>query len=306
MFSRSTVHPLFFFFFGRSKHTSSEGAVSSGYRRCWWGPHPSCSVYWAGRDLPEGGRGRWMERDSQVHPSFLPVPCPGAVLLLHQGFNQIWVRLLGINVGLFFVGGWSLRKTLRMAASGGVNRTSPLCLCTVFLSSAAASWMALWCWTWGPTRWRRLQVKPDIQLLTLESFKVEFPMAVCLEPLYYKLQSNKMYPYRFFFLPILCRKLLILFERFCCCFLTLQTWFWTSMSCRVLSVQMLGTGSGKPCWNSITTKTTKNWPTASPSYALLLILGRSSLSLTPWTKTVSQKHTHRYTHSSTVSLLSDP
>lgn len=56
------------------------------------------------------------------------------------------------------LGGLSLRRMLKMVASGGVNLTWPPCPCTVSLSYVAALWMALWCWTWGPTHWRRLPV----------------------------------------------------------------------------------------------------------------------------------------------------
>lgn len=49
-----------------SRHTSSEGAVSAGDRGWRRGTHAPRSVHRAGRNLPQGGRGRRMERDSQV------------------------------------------------------------------------------------------------------------------------------------------------------------------------------------------------------------------------------------------------
>lgn len=49
-----------------SRHTSSEGAVSVGDRGWRRGTHPPRLVHWAGRNLPQGGWGRRMERDSQV------------------------------------------------------------------------------------------------------------------------------------------------------------------------------------------------------------------------------------------------
>lgn len=50
-----------------SGHTSSEGAVSAGDGGRRRGAHPPRPVHRAGRNLPQGGRGRRMERDSQVH-----------------------------------------------------------------------------------------------------------------------------------------------------------------------------------------------------------------------------------------------
>lgn len=49
-----------------SRHASSEGAVSVGHGGRRRGAHPPRPVHRAGRNLPQGGRGRRMERDSQV------------------------------------------------------------------------------------------------------------------------------------------------------------------------------------------------------------------------------------------------
>lgn len=49
-----------------SRHSSSEGAVSAGDRGRRRGAHPPRPVHRAGRNLPQGGWGRRMERDSQV------------------------------------------------------------------------------------------------------------------------------------------------------------------------------------------------------------------------------------------------
>lgn len=67
-----------------------------------------------------------------------------------------------------------------------------------------------------------------------------------------------------------------------------QTWFWISTSCQAQWVRTRGGGSGRPCSNSTTTKTTRSWPTAFPSYAPLQISAKSSPSLTPWTKMVNR------------------
>lgn len=50
-----------------SRHPSSEGAVPVGDRGRWRGTHPSRPVHRAGWNLPQGGGGRRMEGDSQVH-----------------------------------------------------------------------------------------------------------------------------------------------------------------------------------------------------------------------------------------------
>lgn len=56
-------------------------------------------------------------------------------------------------------GGWSLRRTWRMAGRGGASPTSPLSPSTACLSSAAASSTAACCSTCVPTALKRLRVR---------------------------------------------------------------------------------------------------------------------------------------------------
>lgn len=65
-----------------------------------------------------------------------------------------------------------------------------------------------------------------------------------------------------------------------------QTWFWTSMRYQSLSERRCVGKSAMLFSNSTTTKTRKNWPTASPSSAHSLTSEGSSPSHTRWIRTV--------------------